>query len=259
MQPGKIDYRVLVLDYGGRQRRSVGSYLSRAIFPISLAITVGLFVFGRFTSGSVIKNFSGSSNVQEWVLSFEIYCSLPIILTFALAAILVPGGWLLDDAGVVYFTENMVYRQTGEVGRISDWLLKYLKAIAGVTALYTYVSLFLQTNFTIQMGGFGSSALVDVIMEINVIALIAGFPFVGGIIYMMVAQLTVENNLPALKVKLYDRMEQLGIDTTPRQLRDIFPPESRNPVQFKNLLQNSREEFKNVSQDTDDGNTGGSD
>jgi hypothetical protein len=74
-------------------------------------------------------------------------------------------------------------------------------------------------------------------MEINIIVLLAGFPFIGGLIYMLVAQLTVENNLAALKAKLYGRMEKLGIDTTPRKLRDIFPPETRDPVEYRKLWQ----------------------
>ncbi|HMF33011.1 MAG TPA: hypothetical protein VKK79_16425 [Candidatus Lokiarchaeia archaeon] len=246
LQPGKIDYRVLVLDYGTRQRRSVGSYLSRSIFPMSLAITVGLFVFSRFTTGAVITNFNGGSETSAWVLNFELFCTMPIILTFALAAFLVPSSWLLDDAGVVYFLENLIYRQVGDVGKISDWLLKYLKAIAGLTALYTYVSLFLGTNFIICMGSSSTQCnytFEDILMTVNVLALIAGFPFIGGLIYMLVAQLTVENNLPALKAKLYDRMNKLGIDTTPRQLRDILAPEARDPVEFKKFWQKSKGEF----------------
>ncbi len=230
-QPGKHDYRVLVLDYGFRQKRSTVSYLTRSLFPILLAMAVGVNSFLTFNTAGSFAGFSGSTQMQEWILNFEIWCSLPIILTFALASFLVPSAWLLDDAGVVYFVENLQFREPGDVSKISEWLLRYIKAIAGFTALLSYFNLFGTTNFIVIM----DDMLMSVFMTMDVFAFIVLFPFLGGFVYMLVAQITVENNLTALKQKLYQRMNAMGIDTTPRQLRDVLDPKDRAPRELEKV------------------------
>ncbi len=232
MQPGKYDYRVLVLDYGNRKGRSAISHISRSVFPTLLAIAVGIYIFNAFNEAGQLSGFSGGVQMQQWIASFEILCALPIILTFMASSFIVPSSWLLDDAGVVYFIENIQYRELGDVSKVSEWLLQYVKAIAGFTALFQYVSLFFNTNLLITMD---DNPIMGVIMTLAVFVFIVLFPFLGGFVYMLVAQITVENNLPSLTQKLYKRMNAMGIDTTPRQLRDVLDPNDSSPREFKKV------------------------
>jgi len=240
LQPGKHDYRVLVLDFGTRNKRSVASYLSRCLFPIALAMTLGINLYQQITGGSRITDFSGTTVMMDWIASFELYCTLPIILAFGLASFLVPSSWLLDDAGVVFFVENLEFREPGDISRISEWFLKYIKAIAGFTAIYAFIQLFINTDFIIHIGGEGASPLLDIIMTINVFAVLVGLPFLGGFLYMLVAQITVENNLPALKQKLFQRMNAMEIDTTPRQLRNVLDPNDRSPRELEKVWKKTK-------------------
>ena len=232
-QPGIHDYRVIVLDYGERQKRAPASYFTRSLFPILLAITVGVTLFNSFKTVGTLTGFTGGRQMQEWIFQFELLCALPIILTFMASSLIVPSSWLLDDAGVVYFIENLQYREPGDVSKVSDWFLNYFKAIAGFTALLSYFSLFQNLKFSIEM----ENLFLTIIMTLAIFAFIILFPFFGGLIYMLVAQITIENNLPFLKQKLYQRMNVMGIDTTPHQLRDVLHPKERDPRAFNKIWQ----------------------
>ncbi len=235
MQPGKHDYRVLVLDFGGRNKRSMVSYLSRCLFPIFLAVFLGNNIFSlAYRDKPPLTSFTGDTAMMTWMMSFELFCSLPIVLGFALASLLVPSSWLLDDAGVVYFMENLVLREPGDISKISEWLLKYIKAITGFAAIMSYFSLFANTDFT-SLANSGDDFFVSFVIFLNVIFLLIAFPFIGGILYMLIAQITIENNLPVLKQKLFQRMNAMGIDTTPRQIRDVLDPKDRAPRELEKV------------------------
>ncbi|MHA1734453.1 MAG: hypothetical protein ACTSU5_21150 [Promethearchaeota archaeon] len=220
LKPGKHDYRVLVLD--------------------SAMITVGINLFNKFYTGPALTSFSGDT-FSTWLFAFEFYCILPIIGTFILSSVIVPSSWLLDDCGVVYFEENLKYRSPADVSRISEWFLKYIKAVAGFTAIVAYVGIFINVN---PQGAFRDDPAMILFGTINIYVLIVGFPFVGGVIYMLVAQIAVEKQLPVLREKLYRRLERKGIDTTPRQLREMFPPSERAPVVFNGLKHAERDAEK---------------
>ncbi len=219
---GKKEHRVLVLDMSDYAKKfSIPMIIGRSMFPLLVSITLGLTVFGALaTDTSGIGGTTGSINLI-FISEFELYAGLTFIGSYLLMAFISPGGWLLDDSGVVYFEQPVDTHHPGDISKISDWLTGWLKGFFGFTALLNYYNLFADTDLTklVDMGDILSAILLVVfVFGIMIIA----SPLLYGLIAMFSSNASMIDDLEYNRERLYAMLRKSGVDVTPKRLKDFF-------------------------------------
>lgn len=219
---GKKEYKVLVLDmFDYAKRFSMGSIISRSLFPLLVSVTLGLAVFGELASDtSGMSGTSGTINLT-WISEFELYAGLTFIASYVFMMLISPGAWLLDDAGVVYFVQPVDVHQPGDISRISEWLTGWLKGFFGFTALLNYYQLFAGTDLASLVNMDDPVQAFFLVVFVFVIIIIAS-PILYGLIAMFWANASMIDDLEYNRERLYAAMRDAGIDVTPRRLKDFF-------------------------------------
>ncbi|MHA1681351.1 MAG: hypothetical protein ACTSUE_10100 [Promethearchaeota archaeon] len=214
------DYKVVVLDMDYARKFSPMSAISRSLFPLLVSLTIGLWVFQAMSS-EVLTTLTGDFNL-EWIAQFEMYAGMSFILSYFLLSLLIPGGWLLDDAGVVYFVEPRTNNSPGDISKISSWLLNLFKGLFGFTAMVNYYSLFKGLDLSFMFGPDEPifSIILNVVLVI-ILSLIMS-PILYGFSAMMLSNKSLIDTLPYNKHMLFKFLEKKGIDTGPRRLRHFF-------------------------------------
>ncbi|MBN2152527.1 MAG: PQQ-binding-like beta-propeller repeat protein [Candidatus Lokiarchaeota archaeon] len=219
---GRKEHKVLVLDMSDYAKKfSITMIIGRSMFPLLVSLTLGLTVFGALaTDTSGLSGTTGSINLI-WISEFELYAGLAFIGAYVLMAFISPGGWLLDDSGVVYFEQPVDAHHPGDISKISDWFTGWLKGFFGFTALLNYYTLFAGTDLTklVNMSDPISALLLAVfVFGIMIIA----SPIIYGLIAMFSANASMIDDLEYNRERLYAALKKSGVDVTPRRLKDFF-------------------------------------
>ena len=222
---GRKHHEILVLDMSHSKKHSTFTIIQRSLFPLFISLTIGLSVFQAFGTESLTM-IDGSTNIA-WLAEFELYAGTTFVVSYLLLMFIIPGGWLLDDCGVVYFEEASDFNLPGDISRISDWLLNWLKGLFGFTALLKYYQLFRGLNFSTFMQND------DVLMGLFIIVFIIGLMLIGspilyGLIVMFYGNTSMIGDLDYNRDKLFTEMEKEGLNTTPIKLKDFV--DQRNKV-----------------------------
>lgn len=216
-------YDVIVLDmneYG--KKFSAWTIFMRSIFPLLVSLTIGITVFGYF-SNELLVTPSGTINLR-WISDFTFYAGIVFVGSYVVLTLFIPGGWLLDDAGVVYFDEPKSFRQPGDISKISNWMLSLFKGIFGFTALISYYNLFVGADFS-SLVGLSSDPVLNLLMFIFIVlVLLILSPILFGFLVMFTSNASILSDLQYNTHRLFIRMKKMGIDTTPRRLSDFFQP-----------------------------------
>nr|MDO8115072.1 hypothetical protein [Candidatus Sigynarchaeota archaeon] len=217
----KFDYRLLVLDMSHGKRYSVSSLVSRSLFPMLVSLTVGFYMFQMFGTHSV-ASATGEISLP-WLGEFEIIAGTSFIVTYIVLLFLIPGAWLLDDAGIVYFNQAKDYLASGDISKISDWLLSMLKGVFGFTALLNYYSMFSTLN--LSTAGNMDDPLASILLVVFIIIILVILsPILYGLMAMFFGNASLASDLGYNKRLLLEKLAKRGIDTTPRRIQDIFAP-----------------------------------
>jgi hypothetical protein len=241
-----IDYKVIVTQMDNRRDVSMTTYITRALLPIMIGLTIGITVYtGMGEDGfitSMIRltssNFVAQTNpdnlgiIQEnvpfdriWVEmgKFALYCILPMIITFFATAALIPSSWLLDDAGVSFYIKHRKERGINDVESISSWLLSIIGGFFGMSAIISFVNLF--NPFFDQIGALSDAIVVNIANTDNgtvgviifVLTLVL-FPILMGFSLMVSCIAKIEEEIQELSTQLFERMEKINIDVTPVEI-----------------------------------------
>ncbi len=227
------NHDIIVVDMKDRRKIGIVTQIKRTILPIFLSITVGFYIYNFFApllgySQGFIR-FS-SPSFFSFIIGYMLLCLFPTILSYPLFAFFISGNFLLDDAGIVYFKESKKYRQPGDIEPISIWAQSLIKGIAGLSALITFATFFLTVNFS---GFFMGTPIFVIFGTLMVIVLFWGAPFITGFSYILLAGQVMEYSIESNAQKLYEKMEEKGYDTTPRDIMNIYPPGFEPPKREK--------------------------
>jgi hypothetical protein len=219
---GKKEYRVVVLDMSEYSKKfSISLVISRSLFPLLVSLTLGLTVFGAFASDTTgMGGTTGSINLV-WLSEFELYAGLTFIGSYLLMMLISPGGWLLDDSGVVYFEQPVDTHHPGDISKISDWLTGWLKGFFGFTAIINYYQLFAGTDFTSLVNMDDPLMAIVLIVFVFIIMIILS-PILYGLIAMFSSNASMIDDLEYNRKILYDNLQKAGIDVAPKRLKDFF-------------------------------------
>ncbi len=249
MAQGKLDYKIIVTQMDVRYDVSIFTYIKRAILPIFIAFTIGISIYTGLSSSGWLTglisnfkpNFVGLTNPKSlgivrqdvpfdriWVEmgNFAGYCILPMLVTYFLTAVLIPSGWVLDDAGITYYVKYKKYRGINDVESVSTWLLGVISGFFGMSGLLSFISLF--NPFLGQLGSLedaielnmvGASGNLGVFILILTLIL---FPLMISLAIMIACIHKVETNFYSISKRLFNRMEDTGIDTTPVEIAAVL-------------------------------------
>ncbi len=157
-------------------------------------------------------------------------------LSFLAFAFLFSGNFLLDDAGIAYYLESKKqHRKPGDIEPISIWALSFVKGMAGLAAIITFVNFFDFVDFS---GFFSGDSIAFIIFgAFLVIVMFWGAPFFTAFSYILLASEIMDYSKDENSRRLYKIMEKNNLDTTPRDLINIYPA-GYNPPK-KDLPDNS--------------------
>lgn len=216
---------IIVLDMGERKEIGTVLQLKRIILPLMLSIATGFYTYNTLTPIlDYPQNFEvfGSTEFFQFMNGYMLLCILPMILAFLVFSFFISGNFLLDDAGIVYFRESKKYRQPGDIEPISVWAQSIIKGIAGLSAIITLIGFLAAVDFS---GFFGEEGnLLGFIFGILIIIVFfAGIPFLTAFSYVLLAGEIMEFSMDFNVQKLYSKMKKAGYDTTPRDIKNIYP------------------------------------
>ncbi|MCP4763192.1 MAG: hypothetical protein GY870_15575 [archaeon] len=230
------------------QRVSPNNKIKRALLPLVISMTFGIFIYQGLGPNGILFALFGPNTVN-WIdhplthpgtlgvmtaamsspneLYFEIgyfarYCISPMIITFILLSLLIPGAWLLDDAGVCFYEKPLADRMVSDVERVSKWTLSKTTGLFGFTGGVSFFSLFLPMLLNLDdliyyLGILSEGENVIFGIYVLLLALIV-FPILAGILLMYGAMLRMEEDLDKNRSKLYKRLKKNEIDTDPLDL-----------------------------------------
>src|SRR5271157_4008 len=216
----KRDFRIIVLAMPYARKHSFAAIFMRSLFPVLIALTVGLWLFtSRVSPG--LSPMTASGIDMTWMSQFQLYGSSIFVLIYFLLVFIIPGGWLLDDAGVVYFDEPKSQLQPGDISKVSNWLTTLLKGVFGVTAILNYYRLFVGIDFS--KASTNNGPVMGLLMSIFVIGIYLVFsPIMYGIMVNLRSNASMISDLEYNRNVLYEKMAKAGLDVTPYHLRDFF-------------------------------------
>jgi len=241
------NHEIIVVDMKDRKEINIVTRIKRVILPLLLSITVGFYIYNTFAP---IMGFSqgfeqfGSTEFFSFMIGYMQMCLLPIILSYLLFSFFISGGYLCDDAGIVYYKESKKYRLPGDIEPISIWSQSMVKGVAGLSALITFGIFFQQVDFS----GFfqGNNALFLIFGILIVFVMFWGAPFLTGFSYILLTGEIMEYSVDNNTQKLYKMMEKKGYDTKPHNLTNLYPsgynPSKReSPRQIKKTQEKESE------------------
>ncbi|MBN2150757.1 MAG: hypothetical protein JW839_04835, partial [Candidatus Lokiarchaeota archaeon] len=222
LQKKRKEHRIVVLDmadYG--KKHSIGLVMSRSVFPLLVSLTLGLTVFGALaTDSGGLTGVTGEVNLV-WLSEFELYAGLTFIGSYLLMMLISPGGWLLDDSGVVYFEQPKDVIHPGDISKISDWLTGWLKGFFGLTAIFNYYNLFAGTDFATLVNMEDPLMGFILVVFIFIIMLVLS-PILYGLIVLFASNASMIDDLEFNRKRLYTALQKAGVDITPKRLKDFF-------------------------------------
>jgi len=215
---------IIVLDLSDRRELGTVNRIKRVILPLLLSIAIGFYVY--LNVGVAVFKFPvtfsqfGGTEFFKFIAGYNLFCTVPMIITFALFSFLISGNYLLDDAGVVYYLESRRYRKPGDIEPISIWSQSFIKGIAGFSALFTFGSFFLNVNFS---GFFREEGMMAIFGVFMVVVMFWGQPFLTSFAFILLAVEIMDQSVEENTKKLYKKMEEEGFDTTPHTLTKLYP------------------------------------
>jgi hypothetical protein len=219
-----------------KERKEIGLIiqLKRLILPLLLSISVGFYSYdaltGYFGYPKTFETFGGT-DFFNFMMGYMLCCVLPMILSFILFSFFIAGNFLLDDAGVVYYREHLKYRQPADIEPVSIWAQSIVKGIAGLSAILTFSTFLTSVDFS---GFFGEGEPFMMIFGVLIIGVFfGGIPFLTAFSFVLLAGEIMEMCVESNKQKLFDTMKKNGYNTTPRDITNIYPPESESPQLIK--------------------------
>lgn len=220
---------IVILDMEGRDDLGTVNRLKRIVLPLLLSISVGFYSYNYFSEllgyPQGFKVFS-SGEFFQFIVGYNLFCTLPMLLSFLIFSVLISGNYLLDDAGVVYYLESKKNRKPGDIEPISVWSQSFIKGVAGLSALITFGMFFLTVDFS---GFFApqddpmSTFTFSLMGAFMVIVMFWGTPFLTSFSYMLLTIDIMDDHVEKNVEKLYKKMEKQGYDTTPRTLTQLYP------------------------------------
>ena len=217
------NHDILVVDMKDRRKVGLVTQIKRTLLPILLSIAVGFYIYNFFAPLlGYSLGFTQFSSLPffSFIIGYMLLCLFPIILSYPLFAFFISGNFLLDDAGIVYFRESKKYRQPGDIEPISIWAQSLVKGIAGLSALITFGTFFLTVDFS---GFFRGNPVFIIFGTLMVFVMFWGAPFITGFSYILLAGQVMEYSIENNAQKLYKIMEKKGLNTTPRDIMNIYP------------------------------------
>jgi len=223
----KIDHDILVIEVDPKKGIGIVEVVKRAILPMLLSLTVGFLIYNYIGPLFGIKqNFTtlGGSEFYEFIGGYMLYAILPMTLTFVLSSFFISSGWLLDDAGVVYYHKYREEHIPGDVERMSVWQQGWIKGLAGFSSLITFYLFASGINLTSMLTNTGGNVAFNILGFITTSLIFYGFPFITGFCYMFFAVTMMEVSIDENRDKLYGMMEKGGYDVTPKNLEMMLYP-----------------------------------
>jgi len=227
-----VDHEIVILEMDKKLELGMFQSLKRCILPILLSLTVGLFTY---TSLAPILHYPisfstfGGTEFFEFMNSYMLFGMLPMVLTFVIFFFFIPGSWLLDDAGVVYYMSNHQKDHIpGDVERVSVWQTAFITGFASFSSIITFINFMSTINFAgffrIDQGGDLLTQIPSFIMG-ALVAIVSfwGLPFFTGLAYMLLSVSAMESNIEANRLQLYELMDKGGYDVSPKQLTNLYP------------------------------------
>lgn len=238
------------------QDHSVFMAIKRAFTALVYSMTL-VFSFIRIIGPFLPSGFGReivspplSSEFTE--LTFINYCSsmilvmvFPLVLSFVVFSWALPSGYLLDDAGVVYFKKYLKRRQPVELRSVSQWFLGIVQAIMGTSGLISY-GWYVWDNREIIGLVYGNLVAVTgvpqwlaMLCAVQFALFIFGFPLLGTVLMVFILQLFQESQYNKLKTFLFQELVKAKID--PRVVHVKF--ERTGTLQDRTLLEYPGENF----------------
>ncbi|MBN1214146.1 MAG: hypothetical protein JXA99_01765 [Candidatus Lokiarchaeota archaeon] len=220
----KYNNEIIILDMGNRKELGVILKIKRIILPLLLSIAVGFYSYNTLAPimgyNTNFESFGGTQFLN-FIVGYNVLCMLPMILSFVIFSFFIAGNYLLDDAGVVFFRQPKKHRAPGDVESISVWSQSMIKGIAGISALFTFITFLSHIDFS----GFfqGDSVFFIIFGAFMVIVVFWGTPFFTSFSYILFAEEIMEFSRNDNIKKLYKKMEDHGYNTTPRKLTNLYP------------------------------------
>jgi hypothetical protein len=208
----------------GREDLGTVNQLKRVILPLFLSITVGFYIYNLLAPllgyPQGFEQFA-STEFFGFIIGYNVCCMLPMGLSFFAFAFLFSGNFLLDDAGIAYFLESKKHRKPGDIEPISIWALSFVKGVAGLAAIITFVNFFAFVDFS---GFFSRDNVAFIIFgAFIVIVMFWGSPFFTAFSYILLASEIMDYSKDENSRRLYKIMEKNNLNTTPRDLINLYP------------------------------------
>ncbi len=220
---------IIVLDMKGREDLGTINRIKRVLLPLLLSITVGFYTYNTLAPlleyPQSFTNF-GSNDFFGFIIGYNVCCMLPMVLSFLMFSFLFSGNFLLDDAGIAYYLESKKHRKPGDIEPISIWALSFVKGMAGLSAIITFWSFFSLVDFS---GFFRGEISFIIFGTFLVIVMFWGAPFFSAFAYMLLAIEIMNYSKDVNSERLYNIMKKNNLDTTPRDLINIYPAGYKPP------------------------------
>jgi hypothetical protein len=256
---GWLDYDVVVTQMDNRNNMHKVNLIKRMLLPLTIAFTIGVGIYLGLGEGGIltqlirifIKGFPAQTNssvlgiytpgtpvddIWAEMGKFARYCVFPMLISYIFAVIIIPGGWLLDDAGVAYLIKEKKYRGINDIEPVSSWLLNIISGVFGTSALLSFISLFLpmfrqldrlREIMNMRLGDTDLSYLSqyistgDLAVAVIILALVI-YPFLAGASVALACMQRTEEDLIPNTRRLFKWMEKRGFDPRSVDIAEIF-------------------------------------
>ncbi|MHA1342128.1 MAG: hypothetical protein ACTSRZ_03460 [Promethearchaeota archaeon] len=147
----KKNFRIVVVDFYERNRVSLFVRISKMILPLLISFTIGTFIYqGLGPDGSIFNALYPYINrpltdpsklgvftpdmispKEIWIEigRFARYCIMPMIIIYIALTIIIPGAWLLDDAGICFYEKSLKSREISDIDSVSRFFLSLISGL----------------------------------------------------------------------------------------------------------------------------------
>lgn len=246
------EHKIIVVDIPEKNRVAPFTRLGRMLLPILISFTIGTFIYqglgpnggiyqmlspgilkGPLTNpenlGIITENMISANALWVEIGKFARYCILPMIITYIFNALIFPGAWILDDAGICYYERALKTRAVSDIDSVSKFFLNIISGLFGFTAVVSFVQLFIPMitgmDELIQNLQLLTSEPVIFGVIVLVLALIV-FPLFAGILFMTASQQYMEENYEKNVKTLHKKVEEMGYNSTPVDLSAVLEAET---------------------------------
>ena len=207
-----IKYKMIIIPPFGRNT-GVGGLISRILSIIALILSVGLMVFdytnqyfnSEMGNIAVITGFT-DSNFIGYIGGFFLYLIIPGLIAVPFFFWLIPTSWLLDDAGILFYTKDLKSTKPEDVESVGGWFSNYLKGFLGIGAIFSYIRFIQGSPILASIKNFPSDVRFNVLFFIFGFCIIAGFAC--GVLAVTMHELTLSSNVS----RLYHFLDQRNFD-----------------------------------------------